>query len=293
MQISHHKVAGAAQFGWSRRTLAKIDSARTAGMDVSLDVYPYTAFSTVSDVLLPAWALAGGDSAFAARIANRGTRDRIETEMQRIFPEQAGAGLASVQFREVPSNPEYSGKTLADFVRARGHAPTIASGVRAVIELQLHGGFTAIYHSMDEPDVERILRHASTMIDSDGDLVGLGVGWPHPRSYGAFPRVLARYVRERRVLTLEEAIRKMTSMPARQIGQRDRGLVRAGMFADVVVFDAERIRDVATYTDPHHFAVGVIHVLVNGVAVIDRGAVTGAIPGRALTSVPRPGRVTH
>lgn len=287
-QISHHKVSGARQFGWSARTLAAVDSARAAGLDVTLDVYPYTAFSTVSDVLLPAWALAGGAEAFARRAADPATRARIEREAERIFPEQAGAGPASVQFREVPAAPAFAGRTLADYVRSLGRAPTVANGVRAVVDLQRRGGFVAIYHAMDEADVERILRHPWAMVDSDGDLVGLGVGWPHPRSYGAFPRVLARYVRERRVLTLEQAVRKMTELPARRVGQADRGVVRAGAFADLVAFDPERVRDVATYTDPHHFAVGVVHVVVNGVPVLERGAMTGRTPGRALRGPGRP-----
>jgi len=167
-------------------------------------------------------------------------------------------------------------------VRARGLPPTLANGARAVLELQLAGGFLAIYHSMDERDVERILQHPLAMIESDGDVVGLGMGFPHPRSYGAFPRVLARYVRERGTLTLEQAIHKMTQLPAQRLGIEDRGVLREGMAADLVAFDPARIRDVATYTDPHHYSVGVVHLLVNGVPVLERGSLTGALPGRAV-----------
>lgn len=288
-QVNHHKLAGAAQFGWSVRTLALLDSARAAGVDVSHDVYPYTAFATYSDLLIPAWALAGGTDSLRARLAVPATRRRIEGEMVRLFPEMAGAGLASVQFMAVPSQPAFGGRTLADLVRARKLPPTILAGARTVLELQLAGGFTAIYHSMDERDVERILRHPTAMIESDGDVVGLGMGFPHPRSYGAFPRVLARYVRERGVLTLEEAVRKMTSLTAQRLGLTDRGVVRTGAFADLVVFDPAQIRDVATYTDPHHYSVGVVHLLVNGEPVIARGALTGRMPGRALVRDGRPG----
>jgi len=281
-QVNHHKVTGAAQFGWSTRTIALLDSARAAGLDVSHDVYPYTAFALYSDLLIPAWALAGGTDSLRARLADRATRARIEREMLAIFPEQAGAGLASVQFSTIESQPQFAGKTLADFVRARGLAPTLANGARAVLELQLAGGFLAIYHSMDERDVERILQHPLAMIESDGDVVGLGMGFPHPRSYGAFPRVLARYVRERGTLTLEQAIHKMTQLPAQRLGIEDRGVLREGMAADLVAFDPARIRDVATYTDPHHYSVGVVHLLVNGVPVLERGSLTGALPGRAV-----------
>jgi N-acyl-D-amino-acid deacylase len=154
--------------------------------------------------------------------------------------------------------------------------------------LQLAGGFLAIFHSMDEGDVERMMRHPYAMIETDGDLVGFGVGHPHPRSYGAFPRVLARYVRERKVLSLEEAIRRMTSMPARQFGQWERGLVREGMLADLTVFDAARVQDHATYSEPHRYPTGIVHVVVNGEPVLRGGcndrrdARTGAARTRAL-----------
>ena len=151
-----------------------------------------------------------------------------------------------------------------------------------MIELQLAGGFSAIYHSMDEEDVKRILRHPYTMIDTDGDNVAYGVGHPHPRSYGTFPRILARYVCELEVLTLEEAIRRMTSLSAAQIGQHERGLIREGMYADITVFDAETIADRATFTDPHQYSVGIRHVLVNGVPVLENGALTGEKPGRPI-----------
>ncbi len=287
-QVNHHKVTGAAQFGWTTRTIALLDSARAAGLDVSHDVYPYTAFASYSDLLIPAWALAGGTDSLRTRLNDRATRARIEREMLTIFPEQAGAGLASVQFSTIESHPAFSGKTLADYVRARGQAPTLRNGARAVLELQLAGGFLAIYHSMDERDVERILRHPYAMIESDGDVVGLGMGFPHPRSYGAFPRVLARYVRERGILTMEQAIHKMTQLPAQRLGIEDRGVLREGLAADIVVFDPARIRDLATYTDPHHYSVGVVHVLVNGVPVLERGSLTGALPGRAVLGRRRP-----
>jgi N-acyl-D-aspartate/D-glutamate deacylase len=281
-QINHHKAVGSTQFGWSERTLALIDAANAAGLDVRHDLYPYTASSTGSSILFPQWALAGGREAFAARIADPAIRARIESEMRGLFRERAGQDLASIQFRVLASNPAYNGRTLADMARDRGLPNDIGAGIGLVIELQRAGGFSAIYHSMDEQDVQRILRHPLAMIETDGDPVAYGEGFPHPRSYGAFPRVLARYVRELKVLTLEDAIRRMTSAPAAQIGQRERGLIRDGMFADVVVFDAERIRDLATYTDPHRYAVGIVHLLVNGVPVIRGAALTGERPGRAL-----------
>ena len=283
VQINHHKAAGAGQFGWSVHTLAMIDSARAQGLDVTHDLYPYAAGSTGSSVIFPQWALAGGVDSLRARVNDPATRERLETEMlDRIRKDWCGEDLSRIQFRELFSDRRYDGKTMADLARDRGLPVSAATGVKLGIELQLKGGFTAIYHMMDEQDVVRIMKDPRAMFETDGDPIGYGRGFPHPRSYGAFPRVLARYVREQKVLTLEDAIRRMTSLSMRQIGQNERGLIREGMFADVVVFDADKIEDLATYQEPHRFSVGMVHIFVNGVAVLRDGSLTGAKPGRVL-----------
>ena len=281
-QINHHKAAGAGQWGLSERTLAMIDSANAAGLTVVHDLYPYTAGSTGSSVLFPQWGLAGGPEGFAARASDPATRARMEADMRVIWnTDWGGADLERVQFRVLPSDRSYDGRTLADYAEARGFGRTdIEAGIDLAIELQLAGGFSAIYHIMDEQDVVRIMQHPLAMIETDGDNVGYGVGFPHPRSYGAFPRVLARYVRELEVITLEEAVMKMTSMPARWLGQEDRGAIAVGMLADVAVFDPAVIGDRATFTDPHQYSVGIEQLLVNGVPVIRDGGVTGETPGR-------------
>lgn len=282
-QVQHHKAVGKPQWGWSVKSLAMIDAARKEGLDVTLDMYPYTASSTGSSVLFPQWSLAGGREAFARRAKDPATRAKLEADMKRIFTvERGGADLANIQFRTLPSDRRYDGRTLADLAKDRGLPDTIETGIQLAIELQLKGGFSAIYHSMDEQDVVRIMRHPLTMFDTDGDPVGYGVGHPHPRSYGTFPRVLGRYVREQKVLTLEEAIKRMTSMSADQIGQRERGRIAKGMYADLTVFDEGTIADRATYTEPHQYSVGIHHVIVNGVSIIRDGVLTGATPGRAL-----------
>jgi N-acyl-D-aspartate/D-glutamate deacylase len=217
------------------------------------------------------------------------TRAKIVAEMRDIFRrERGGDDLARIQFRVVPPNRRYDGRTLADLARDRGLAPTIETGIELVIELQLAGGFSAIYHSMDEEDVRRIMRHPLTMFDTDGDPIGFGVGYPHPRTYGTFPRVLGRYVREQKVLTLEDAVKRMTSMSADQINQRERGRIAPGMLADIVAFDAETVIDRATFDDPHQFSTGIHHVLVNGVPVMRAGALTGERPGRVIKGPARP-----
>lgn len=280
--INHHKATGAAQFGSTAQSIALIDAANAAGQRVAHDLYPYTAFSTYSDLMFPAWALADGREAFARRVADPATRAKLVAEMRRIFPQQAGASPASIQLRDVDFDPSLTGRTLEDYLRARGRGTTIADGVEALIELQLRGGFIGTFHAMDEADVERVMRHPASMFETDGDLVEIGKGYPHPRSLGSFPRVLGRYVRERHVLTLEQAVKKMTSQAADWWGQSDRGRLAPGAFADVVVFDADRIIDTATYSDPHHFPEGIRDVMVNGTPVIADGALTAALPGRFL-----------
>ena len=287
-QVNHHKVSGAAQFGLSKRTLAMVDQARAEGLDVKVDLYPYTAFSTYSDIMFPPWSLAGGAPDFAKRIADPATRAKIVTEMKRIFPKQAGDGPKSLQFRTLERHPEYNGRTLADYLVDRKLPATVDAAIPVLIELQLEGSFDAIYHAMDEADVIRILQYPGSMIETDGDPVGFGQGFPHPRSYGSFPRVLARYVRELKVLTLENAIHKMTAAAADQINQPLRGRIKEGAFADVVVFSDDKIQDHATFTDPHRFSTGISSLYVNGRPVIRKGALTGEMPGRVLTGPARP-----
>ncbi|TDJ34002.1 MAG: D-aminoacylase [Gammaproteobacteria bacterium] len=291
--INHHKANGVGQWGSSVQSLALIDAAREAGIDITHDLYPYTASSTSSAILFPQWTLAGGPEEFAKRIADPEQLPLIREEMKRIFmQERTGDDLRRLQIRVLPSDESYNGKTLADMAADRGLPNNLETGIDLVIELQLKGGFSAIYHAMDEQDVIRIMTHPLAMIETDGDPVSYGEGFPHPRSYGAFPRVLARYVRELGVLTLEEAIKKMTSMPADQYNQPDRGRIVEGAFADLVVFDADTIQDEATYTDPHRYPTGIHHVMINGRFVIKSGALTGERPGMWIKGPARPERVT-
>lgn len=291
-QINHHKAAGRGQWGQSERTLAMIDSARAAGLDVRHDLYPYAASSTGSSILFPQWVMAGGREQMMARFDDPELRPRIEAEMRElILSDRPGDDMRRIQIRVLPSDPSYNGGTVADILADRGLPNSLDAAIPVLIELQKAGGFSAIYHAMDEGDVIRILQHPLSMIETDGDPVSYGMGFPHPRSYGAFPRVLARYVRELGVLTLEEAVHKMTRMPAEQFGQAERGLVAEGMYADLTVFDPETVTDRATYTDPHQYALGIHNVIVNGVPVILEGALTGERPGRWLVGPARPDRV--
>ena len=291
--INHHKAAGAAQWGMSVQSLALIDDARERGIDIVHDLYPYAASSTRSAILFPQWVLAGGPEEFAQRVTDPEMLPQIREEMHDIFMnDRTGGDLRRLQIRVLPSDESWNGKTLADMAEARGLPNTVETGIDLVIELQLEGGFSAIFHAMDEEDVIRIMQHPLAMIETDGDPVAYGDGYPHPRSYGAFPRVLARYVRELGVLTLEEAIQKMTSMPADQYNQRERGRIVEGAYADITVFDADTVQDNATYTDPHRYPTGIEHVMINGSFVIRSGSLTGERPGVWIRGPARPERVT-
>lgn len=280
--LTHHKAVGAPMWGSSERTLALVDSARAAGVDVMLDQYPYTATYTGIEILVPAWAQADGDTAFARRLADPILRDSIERGiLWNLENDRGGADLARVQIARASWAPHLEGRTLRDWAIERGLEPTLENGVGLVIEATRRGA-SAIYHVLDEGDVERIMRHPQTMIASDGRLTQPGEGHPHPRWYGTFPRVLGTYVRERGVLSLETAVHKMTGMPAARLGLCDRGRLAEGLVADLVVFDPTTVADMATFSDPHRYPVGIEHVIVAGTAVVEAGEPTYARPGIVL-----------
>jgi dihydroorotase/N-acyl-D-amino-acid deacylase len=271
-------------WGKSTLTLAMVDSARRAGTDVMVDQYPYTATHTGIGVLVPSWAMAGGDAEFRRRLANAALKDSIVRGIVfNILNDRGGGDLARVQFSRVNWDKSLEGKTLKDWAARRNLAPTPENGAALVLEAMLNGGANAIYHVLDEGDVRRIMTAPFTMIASDGRLSRPGDGHPHPRAYGTFPRVLGEYVRQQRLLPLETAIHKMTQMPARRLGLADRGVLREGAVADVVIFDATAVKDQATFTEPHQYPLGIETVVVNGTVAVDGGKATGVRAGRVIT----------
>lgn len=281
--LTHHKAVGQQMWGQSRRTLAMVDTARAAGLDVRIDQYPYTATSTGISVLVPSWALAGGDSAFARRAADPVLRDSIVKGIVfNLLNDRGGGDLRRVQFARVDWDRSLEGKTLHDWVTREGKALTPENAAALVIEAELRGGASGIYHVLDEQDVERIMRHPMTSVASDGRLSKPGEGVPHPRGYGTFPRVLGVYVRERAVLTLPDAVRKMTGLPAATLGLTDRGRLAEGLVADVVVFDPSTVADRATFQNPHQYPSGIPWVLVNGRIAVEEGRFTGVRAGEVL-----------
>jgi N-acyl-D-amino-acid deacylase len=282
--LTHHKAVGPKMWGQSARTLAMIDSARRAGLDVMADVYPYTATSTSLAVLIPTWAFDGGDSSFARRLKDPVLRDSIRKGIVTLLLTDRGGGdIARVQFSNVRWQPDLNGKSLADWARQRGLAPTPENGAELVIEGQLKGGASMIYHVLDEADVQNIMKHPQVMIGSDGRLARYGdASSPHPRAYGTFPRVLGRYVRDLKLFPLETAVFKMTGQSAARLKLRERGVLRAGNYADVTVFDPATIADRSTFENPHQYSVGIDWVFVNGVAAVDGAKFTDRRAGRVL-----------
>jgi len=283
--LTHHKAVGQVMWGKSAVTLAMVDSARKAGTDVMIDQYPYTATHTGIGVLVPSWAMAGGNAEFARRLANPVLKDSITRGIVfNILNDRGGGDLSRVQFSRVSWDKSLEGKTLKDWATRRNLAPTPENGAALVLEAMQNGGANAIYHVLDEQDVRRIMVHPQTMIASDGRLSQPGDGHPHPRAYGTFPRVLGEYVRAQQLLPLATAVHKMTGMPAQRLGLRDRGVLRVGAMADVVVFNANTVKDQSTFTEPHQYPSGIETVIVNGSVAVRGGVATGVRAGRVLLS---------
>ena len=283
-QITHHKIIGKANWGRSAETLRLVDEARARGVDVTVDQYPYTAGSTtIEAALLPAWSREGGIPGLTKRLVDAPTRAKIKAEIAGLIRAERGDGDPdNVQIAICDFDASLAGKRLGALTRERGQEPTIDNAAETVLWLVEKGRCRGIYHAIGEEDVVRIIAHPATMITSDGEVPIFDRGSPHPRSYGAFARVLARYVREKKVITLEDAVRKMSAYPASRIGLADRGVIKAGMKADLAIFDPATVMDLATYEAPHQYAAGFSHVIVNGVVAYEDGKMTAARPGRVL-----------
>ena len=292
VEIFHLKVAY--QPGWGvlmDSIRAAVDAARARGVDVAADLYVYTAGGTGLEATIPSWAHEGGGDSLAARLANPAVRARLKREIETGSPgwwniiEAAGGwnGVVLVNARN-PANAKYQNKSIAQIARELGKDP---ADVAFDLVTQGRGRVMAIYHMMGEQDIDSALRLPWTSIGSDaGAVAALGdpddTGLPHPRSFGNAPRVIARYVKERKVLTLEDAIRKMTSWPATRMRLANRGMIKEGNWADVTIFDLDALQDRATYDRPMEFPSGIDYVLVNGVVTVERGAHTGAKAGHVL-----------
>lgn len=281
VQISHFKVSAPANWGRSRETLALVEQARAGGMDVTMDQYPYAASSTALDVMLPDWAVAGGAAEARQRLADPVQRQRIATEMLANARRNQRPDFSYAVVARHRADSSLNGQSIAAINRAKGRPATLEAQIETMLDMLVAGGAQMVFHGMNEDDVRAILRYPHNMIGADGGVQD-GQGIPHPRSYGTHARILGKYVREERLIPLEEAVRRMTSLAAQRFQLKDRGLLREGYAADIVVFDPQQVIDRATYDNPHQFSSGIGHVLVNGRLVVDSGQHTGVRSGVAL-----------
>lgn len=290
VEIWHFKVAGKRNWGRMPELVARVNQARAEGADVEADTYAYTAWFNSMSAFVPAWAHDGGDAKLIERLKDPATRARIRKDMEapsqdwdNEWQEISGPQDVIVSVVQNPALRQFQGKRLSEVAKAWNKEP-----MDALFDLLIEDkAFTecAVF-GMSEPDVALALQQPWVSVDNDSSGTSpegiLGEEHPHPRAYGAFPRILRKYVREEKKLTLEDAIRKFSSLPAQRMRLVDRGVLKQGMWADVVVFDPETVRDLATFDDPNRLSQGMDYVLVNGVPVIEGGKITGALPGKVL-----------
>jgi N-acyl-D-amino-acid deacylase len=290
IEIFHLKVSGRGNWGNAPQVIRSIEAARARGVDVAADTYAYTAWENAFSAFIPPWASNGGTQALIANLENPATRARIRRDMQTPSRDWENEWLAIKGAQDIlitaVINKEllkYQGRRVSEIAQEWHEDPidTICDFL-----IKDHAGTSVAVFGMAEPDVKLFLQQPWVAVDNDASGTSpegiLGGEHPHPRAYGTFPRILRKYVRDEHALTLSDAIRKFSSLPAQREHLVDRGVLKLGMWADIVVFDAGEIREIATYEDPNRLSVGMQYVLVNGVPVIDAGKMTGALPGRVL-----------
>ncbi len=283
VEISHFKISSKKRWGASAATIRLVEEARARGQQVTVDQYLYPAGSTGIGILFPSWVFEGGAEKSKERLMQPDSRDRVRRE---LIEKAAAQGFSDFSFAVVANhsaNQTFNGKNIAEITKLTTGKSDANAQAEQVIEIQLAGGAQMVLHKMSEADVERIFKQPFTMIASDAGVIDAGsASIPHPRGFGNNARVLGLYIREKRLLSLEEAVRKMTSLPAGTFKLWDRGLLRPGMAADLVIFDEKTVADRATFQEPKQFPIGIEMVIVNGQIVIERGAHNGAKSGRIL-----------
>lgn len=277
VQIAHFKASGKSSWGMTEKTLRMVEEARSRGIDVAFDQYPYTASSTGLTAVLPKWAHEGGAEKLMIRLKDPETRKRMLSDLQ------LDRDWENIMIIYAKTHPTYAGKFVTEIAEIEKKDPGDAALDLLVAE---ETQVPTVMFGIGEEDIARVMRSPYGMVGSDGSAISpkgiLGKGKPHPRYYGTFPRVLGHYSRELKVITLQDAVRKMTSAPALRLGLKDAGLLREGYRASITVFDPETVKDEATFTDPHRFPTGIPYVIVNGTLVVDKGKHTGKLPGKAL-----------
>ncbi|MDP2873158.1 MAG: D-aminoacylase [Bacillota bacterium] len=293
VEIAHFKAMGRHMWGKSVDSLRMVEDARAAGIDVTCDQYPYNASATGLGAYMPAWAHVGGAGEMKKRLQDPAARTRMKHDIlsgvDGWVSLYKGVGWDNTVITRSQGHEEFEGLTVAEIAKQRGRDDFDTA---FDILLECGGRVGVVYFTIGDEDLERIMRHPAVMIGSDSSAIAaegpLSLGKPHPRAFGTFVRVLGHYVREKQTISLQEAVRKMTSLPAQKLGLYDRGLLRPGMKADVVVFDPETVADRATYTDPWQYPAGIRHVFVNGRHTISDGEHLGTMGGAVLRMTGRP-----
>lgn len=282
VHVSHIKLAGPSVWGQTESVLERLHLARDEGLRVTQDQYMYTASSTSIQSRIPNWAREGGNKAFARRVADPEMRARIVQELLSDLQRSGYPDLSHAVIASFSKHRELQGKNVREAALVLRGSDSLEDQAEVVLDILLAGGAQGVFHGMQESDLQAFLKDPNTMIAADSSVRSFREGVPHPRGYGNNARCLQRYVHELGVLTLEEAVRRMTQLPAETFGLEDRGVIRPGGFADLVVMDPAAVRSPATFENPHAYATGLDFVLVNGVVVVRADRHTGAMPGRPI-----------
>lgn len=282
VEISHFKVTYKPNWGRSVSTIAQIEKARLEGIDVTVDQYPYTASSTTLNTQLPDWAFSGGVDSLKIRLKDAATRTEIKKQMIQNLQKKMVKDYSYAVVAQYHADTSFNGKNISEINVLKKRRPKALDEAETILEMVENGSAGMIFFSMDEGDLSRIMKYPFNMFASDAGIARYGSGMPHPRAYGTNARVLGHYVRLLKVISLEEAIRRMTSLPAQKFQLRDRGLVRVGMAADLVIFDESKVADQATFIKPHAYASGFQCVIVNGQVTAENGKHTGVRNGQVL-----------
>ncbi|MDD8032065.1 MAG: amidohydrolase family protein, partial [Acidobacteriota bacterium] len=284
VQISHIKLADEDVWNRLEMIISPVEAARARGVEVTLDQYPYTATSSGFTSSFPQDVFEGGREKFLERLEDPEVYASVKQVVikNRLTSNRGIDKLETIYIASSQRFPDFEGKNLKQILELQGKPANVDNGAELIIDIVKQGDASAIFFQMDEKDVEDLMRLSYVMIGSDGGLQKVGQGSPHPRSYGTFTRVLGEYVGEREILTLEDAIRKMTSLPAQTMRIRDRGLIKEGFWADLTIFDPAEVKDTASFADPHQYSQGIVYVLVNGKMVMENGQFTGERPGKII-----------
>lgn len=282
VQISHFKVTYKPNWGRSTMTIAKIEQARQEGIDVTIDQYPYVASSTSLNSIVPTWVFSGGSDSVKYRVSTPSVREKIIDEMKAELKKKKLKDYSYAVVANYPADTSYNGKNISEINALRGGRAKAKDEAETILDMIVKGRVQMVFFSMNEDDLKYIMKYPFNMFASDAGVNSPGPSKPHPRGYGTNARVLGHYVREQKTISLEEAIRRMTSLPARKFQLRDRGILQEGMAADIVIFDDKKVSDAASFTNPHQYSKGFEWVIVNGVPTLEEGKHNGERNGVVL-----------